>query len=264
MLRRVFSKAFASLSIGLALLAASFAFSSVVETSASGAVYSDRVGVYALIDRVILEPNESAPERIQIWGAFALAHVEDRNNYESPQRGYFYYSLKAGKEDICRREWADFKALAGTGEVIGFGGRFEPKGRLRKADEKVENPDAYPVAWGLARMSQQYPDYAPIRDLRSLPAPRWPAEGAEVKAGAVTLVARNVAAAGRSVKYVFEIKAVSSGEQEVSPPVAPGEKETKWSPNLKVKVGEKYTWRVKVTDGQWVGPVAASEFKGMR
>ncbi|HWN99480.1 MAG TPA: hypothetical protein VNS63_09445, partial [Blastocatellia bacterium] len=35
--------------------------------------YSDWTGVYARVDKVVFEPNAGAPERIQIWGAFALA-----------------------------------------------------------------------------------------------------------------------------------------------------------------------------------------------
>ena len=31
---------------------------------------SDPVGIYAVVKKVVFEPNETAPERIQIWGAF--------------------------------------------------------------------------------------------------------------------------------------------------------------------------------------------------
>ena len=34
---------------------------------------SDPVGIYALVDKVVYEPNDKAPERVQIWGAFSLA-----------------------------------------------------------------------------------------------------------------------------------------------------------------------------------------------
>lgn len=275
MLRRTISKPLSFLSAASVLLAALFNFSGVAvkaantcqliaETPAAPAV-SDFVGIYALIEKVVLEPNDSAPERIQIWGAFAAASAADRNTYESPQRGYFYYSLTAGKVEACRREWADFKSIAGTGQVIGFSGRGLTNGRLRRANEKAENPDPYPVAWGLARMSQRSGTYAPIRELRSLPAPHSPAEGAEVKSGKVTLVAGNIADPDRkNTKYIFEINAGGGTEQETSPPIAAGEKEIRWSPNLAVKAGVKYTWRVKATDGQWTGPIASSEFKGVR
>jgi hypothetical protein len=130
---------------------------------------SDWIGIYARIDKVGLEPNATAPERIQIWGAFALASKQDRNSYEPANRGYLYYSLKPGKEDVCRKEWADLKAKAGTGEIIGFGGRDLPPGRLRKADDKATDPDVYPVGWGLVKMSDRGSEYPPIRELRSLP-----------------------------------------------------------------------------------------------
>ncbi|MEK6409691.1 MAG: hypothetical protein AABN34_22435 [Acidobacteriota bacterium] len=130
---------------------------------------SDWIGIYARIDTVVFEPNATAPERIQIWGAFALASKQDRNSYDSARRGYLYYSIKPGKEDVCRKEWADLKAIAGTGQVIGFGGRNMPIGLVRKADDKATDPDVYPVGYGLMKMSERGTDYPPIHELRSLP-----------------------------------------------------------------------------------------------
>src|SRR5262245_1187928 len=284
MLRRTLLRAFPFLAVGSLLLVAHFNFPGAsvrakdvcqltidapdrLEDNASVAapILSDFVGIYALVDKVVLEPNDTAPERVQLWGAFATASAVDRNNYDPPQRGYYYYSIAQGKVEICRREWTDFKAIAGTGQVIGFGSRDGQKGRLRKANEKAEGPDPYPVAWGLTRMSQRASAYPPIRELRSIPAAQSPAEGGEVKSGKVTLIAGNIADAERkNAKYIFEIRAGGSAELETSPPIAAGEKETRWSPNLMVKAGEKYTWRVKATDGQWTGPVVSSEFKGVR
>src|SRR5262249_51537748 len=281
---RILSKPLSFLSVGCFLLAAFFNFPdagvstknicqfmtdipALIEDEAFAAVpiFSDFVGIYALIDKVVLEPNDSAPERVQLWGAFATASAVDRNSYDLPQRGYYYYSIPPGKGEVCRKEWADFKTVTGTGRVIGFGSRDGQKGRLRKANEKPESPDPYPVAWGLTQMSQRSTDYSPVRELRLLPAPQSPTEGAEVKSGKVTLVTGNVTdAAQKNAKYIFEIKASGSAEQETSPPIAAGEKETRWSPNLTVKAGEKYTWRVKATNGQWTGPAASSEFKGVR
>jgi hypothetical protein len=40
---------------------------------AVGARGSDPVGIYAVIDRVVMEPKEGTPERIQVWGVFVLA-----------------------------------------------------------------------------------------------------------------------------------------------------------------------------------------------
>jgi hypothetical protein len=44
-----------------------------------------------------------------------------------------------------------------------------PRPRLRKADEKVADPDQYQVNFGLVKMSDRNIDYAPIRELKSLP-----------------------------------------------------------------------------------------------
>lgn len=284
MFHRTFSKSLPFLSLGLVLMIAAFAFHSTAvraennlgqfaaniqtwlrsETSVSAAPMSDFAGIYAMIDKVILEPSDAAPERIQIWGAFAMSHPEDRNAYMPPERGYFYYSLVSGKESVCRAEWADFKALAGTGQVIGFGARDNPKGRLRKAAEKAASPNPYPVAWGLTKMSQRPNNYEPVMALRSLPAPLAPADGGEVKAGKITLTAKNAYTSGANLKYVFEIRALGSGENETSAPLAAGAKDTSWSPNLQIKAGEKYIWRVKTTDGQRNGATASSEFLGIK
>ncbi|MEK6322446.1 MAG: hypothetical protein AABN33_12270 [Acidobacteriota bacterium] len=151
--------------IVVAALIAAFALSLFTFTTRA----SDWIGIYARIDKVVFEPNATAPERIQIWGAFTLASKQDRNSYETAKRGYLYYSLKPGKEEVCQKEWADLKAIAGTDQIIGFGGRNLPTGRLRKADEKATDPDVYPVGYGLMKMSMRGTDYPPIYELRSLP-----------------------------------------------------------------------------------------------
>ena len=129
---------------------------------------SDWTGVYARVDKVVFEPNANAPERIQIWGAFALATKNDRNYYEPAQKGYLYFSLKPGSEDICKKEWADIKAVAGSNQVIAFGGRSQPV-RLRKAADKATDPDVHPVDHGIQKISSNRGDYGPIRDLLALP-----------------------------------------------------------------------------------------------
>ena len=131
--------------------------------------YSDFVGVYVLADKVIAEPDDSAPERIQVWGAFAFESKADRNSYDAPARGYLYLYCKPGKEEVCRKEWADLKASAGKGQVIGLGGRDLPRPRLRKPDDKPSDPDEYPLSFGLVKMSDRNTDYSPIRALKSLP-----------------------------------------------------------------------------------------------
>ena len=35
-------------------------------------VASGPAGIYGVVSKVVFEPNDAAPERIQIWGAFTL------------------------------------------------------------------------------------------------------------------------------------------------------------------------------------------------
>jgi hypothetical protein len=84
---------------------------------------SDPIGVFAKIDKVVLEPNDNVPDRVQLWGSFCLADQKDRDSYLPPQKGFLYYKLPAEKSEAARKEWNDLKATAGTGTVIGFGSR---------------------------------------------------------------------------------------------------------------------------------------------
>src|SRR5882724_1674420 len=104
------------------------------------ALASDPTGVYALVDKVVLEPNDSAPERIQIWGTFIVSTAEFGGNYNQPVRGYLYFSLPSGKEQLAKTEWSDLKKIAGTGQAIAFGSRYQQMkthARVRKAGDKA-------------------------------------------------------------------------------------------------------------------------------
>jgi hypothetical protein len=124
---------------------------------------SDPVGIYARVDKVVLEPNETAPERVQIWGAFALA-VNPGDRYAPAEGGYLYFEINRDKPALCRNEWADFKRLAGTGQVVAFATRYGAKGRVRPADEKPAAPEAYPLGSGVTKIRDH--DYAPVRQVR--------------------------------------------------------------------------------------------------
>jgi len=88
----------------------------------SAARASDPTGIYAFVDRVVFEPSETAPERIQVWGGFALAKTENRNDYHDAERGLLYFKLRVGEEEICLKEWADLKSVAGTTKLFASGG----------------------------------------------------------------------------------------------------------------------------------------------
>jgi hypothetical protein len=105
---------------------------------------------------VIFEPNEASPKQIQVWGLFALSDGKPGNGYLQPQYGYMYFKLDGGREReiLTLAEWTDLKKVAGTGSVITFAERPSWNGRLRKATDKPESPDAYPLYNGITRVSQ--------------------------------------------------------------------------------------------------------------
>jgi hypothetical protein len=110
----------------------------VLLTGSAAPHASGPVGIYGIIERVVFEPNEQAAERIQVWGAFALVDGGSGQplGTTAPVRGYLYFKLPTvfgghatGDVKTVRREWNDLKAVAGTGQAIGFGswgyiGRF--------------------------------------------------------------------------------------------------------------------------------------------
>ena len=124
---------------------------------------SDRVAVYARVDRVRLQPNADAPDTIQIFGVFSIAERNNPNDYRPAARGYLYYRLPA-KRDLARREWADLKTIAGTGQIVAFGNRWEGTPRVREANETPADPDEYTINTGLTKVVGRT-DYAPVRAL---------------------------------------------------------------------------------------------------
>lgn len=111
---------------------------------------SDPMGVYCRVDKVVLEPAE-VPERAQVWGVCAVAN-ENNWYFQPPATGYFYYSLPSVRPDAARAEWQDLKSVAGTPEIVGFGRRYQPLGRLRPVTENPASPDPYPLHLGVLKV----------------------------------------------------------------------------------------------------------------
>ncbi len=228
---------------------------------AGAARASDPVGVYALVQKVVLEPNADKPERAQVWGVFRVAVKNAGDEYTAPAYGYFHFGLAPGKADDSRREWADMKKVAGTGEVIAFASRYGAKGTLHRAAEKPDKADPHPIAGGLNKLDA---DGEIAKGLRSVPIPDEPADGGTVAGGKITLRAHGSADKDRkNVKYVFEITS-PSGDKETSDPVAAGDRANvaSWSPKMEAKGGGEYTWRAWAVAGDWKGPAITATFRG--
>ena len=100
----------------------------------SSVLASGSLGIFAVIDRVVFEPNAEAPERVQVFGAFAYydgGQLSSDTPFTEPVRGYLYFTLPSrGDRAGARRDWGDLAAVAGTGEAVAFGnygyiGNFE-------------------------------------------------------------------------------------------------------------------------------------------
>jgi hypothetical protein len=130
----------------------------------AGVKASDPIGVYAMVERVVFEPSESAPKSAQIWGAFTPSVEPPRPTYKPEQaygdvqRGYVYVTCPAGKESMCAAEWSDIKSVAGKSEVVGFGTRWGSKIRVRPASEAPASPDTYTSNVGVVKIGK-YGDY---------------------------------------------------------------------------------------------------------
>lgn len=256
-------------------------FAAVVAIGGTNRVWaSDLTGIYALIEDVTHESAGTPDETVRVRGVFSVA--EGLRDYKPPVHGYMYFRLHPGHEEMCRREWADLKRVAGTGQLIAFSVRPRPEqgfdvrlGHVRRLNEEPAKPDEFPkynVDFGVqkVRISE---NYLPHRRLAYFAAPSSPTDGTAVETGRVELVCRNVVARDENVEYHFEITD-SKGGVEPSGAVEPGEKVTNWTPKTNIKPGETYTWRVwTVTprkDPQTgksearKGPVATAQFTGKK
>jgi hypothetical protein len=117
------------------------------------------IGIYAIVDKVVLEPDEANPERIRIWGTFIVPVRRSSGAHQRPQRGYLYYSLPTGREEVVKREWLELKSVAGTGRAVGFAAYWMLSSRTPGAHTSLEvrvrqdgdttAPDVYPRAIGV-------------------------------------------------------------------------------------------------------------------
>jgi len=147
-----------------------FAAAAVALVSQSAAA-SYPCGIYARIDKVELGPDETKPQWIKIHGDFILVKTSGR--LSEPERGFMYFSLVAGKEDLCRLEWADLKAMARPGEFdrncVAFGSahteredRLARDGNSPNVQKGGTGADAsaipYPLNQGLSRLRTSTPE----------------------------------------------------------------------------------------------------------
>ena len=126
---------------------------------------SDPVGIYAMIDKVVLVPNATNPTAIQIWGTFAISDQQPGGDHYLPAvKGYLYYTIDPSKERATRAEWADLQGMAGKKAVVGFAAKYQrpTPGRVRCATEAPSEPDAYVLHFGVVKMPAEQNSGWPI------------------------------------------------------------------------------------------------------
>ena len=145
--------------------------------------------VFVVVDKVVLEPNSDAPDRIRIEGCFVrqteelLREMKEKgipwaSTYGKPVEGYVYMSIEPGKEKDCRAEWAKWQKAARTGKVVSVGacvvGGSLRDVKIRKLDEKPSKPDAVYTTDYLEAGGQSYVQhpgdtfglgFAPVKNL---------------------------------------------------------------------------------------------------
>jgi hypothetical protein len=101
------------------------------------------------VERVVLEPSETAPTHIQIHGAFALAEGGPGAPYSAPVRGYLYLACPAGREADCKTHFADIKKALGSTQCAGIGQAGEALPRVRADGVTPASPDTYSFGIGV-------------------------------------------------------------------------------------------------------------------
>ena len=130
------------------------------------------VGVYAMIQKVVFEPDERTATKIQIWGVFVWVDggLKTPGPIRLPVKGYLYFKLPSNAADAAaaKKDWNEIKGFAGTAQIIGFGdwdyaGPFEDlyipvtgnqeEVRVRKPNEAPAKPITYPIKTGMVKVA---------------------------------------------------------------------------------------------------------------
>lgn len=160
---------------------------------------SGPVGIVGIVENVVFEPSEANAERVQLWGAFAYADggVGRAGAFSAARKGYLYFRLDPAathaQRQTVRNEWTDLKAVAGTGQAVGFGswfyiagfGQLQPDARpvapssifgpaggsavdlrVRPASEPPANPVLYTTNIGIVKIRDEGTHAAIVRQLR--------------------------------------------------------------------------------------------------
>ena len=66
---------------------------------------SGPLGIYGIVEKVVYEPNDKMPERVQVWGAFAYVEtsvVGQSLTVSVAKKGYLYFRLGGASDTVIR------------------------------------------------------------------------------------------------------------------------------------------------------------------
>jgi len=125
--------------------------------TATAAAKSSSIGIYAVIDEVKFDQDGPSSNLVRISGVFIIPRPMSSGEYQTPQRGYLYFRISRGAEQAARKDWNQLKAVAGTGQVVGFAFYWvpnpsDPQGNPHhslelkvRSDGVATPPDIYPI-----------------------------------------------------------------------------------------------------------------------
>lgn len=133
------------------------------------------IGIYAVIDQVTFDQDGPSPNSVRISGVFMVPVPMFSGSFRSPERGYLYFRAAPGAEQAARKDWKQLKALAGTGEVVGFAfywvpNPFDPGGNPHHSlevtvhkDGEAATPEDYPLQFpdGVVKSGEQGVQFDP-------------------------------------------------------------------------------------------------------
>jgi hypothetical protein len=149
------------------------------------ALASGSTGIFAIVEKIVFEPA-SAPQRVRIYGAFAL--LDSRSGgFGEVQKGYIYFQLPPDESQAraARLEWTELRGVAGTGKAVAFGrwnygGNFSgnnmryllPQGKggelvVRKETDAPGVPVVYLTDTGIVRLPDEGNLAAMVKRLKS-------------------------------------------------------------------------------------------------
>jgi hypothetical protein len=121
------------------------------------AAKSNSIGIYSVVDEVKFDQDGPSPHLVRISGVFIVPRQMSSGEYQTPQRGYLYFRVSPGAEPAARKDWTQLKAVAGTGQVVGFAFYWvpnpgDPQGNPHhslevkvRSDGDAAPPDVYPI-----------------------------------------------------------------------------------------------------------------------